>query len=191
MASKTLLESARLRTPGTISPPGSIPASTWGAATGSRSPGRQSPRSGGSERHRAPLPDGARHMPHRGAPKTSENIGCPCQAGIDTSSPRWWDQPPRREIGPLVGSPHHVGWAKAPGTVSPSVPVDQPEARLVEGHNLKRLAGAVALLAPRAHLLGKLFLKASCSSVSAFSWRGRPVFSFTFLRLRSPPTLSG
>src|SRR5215210_2783747 len=104
----------------------------------------------------------------------------------------------RVEVGPLVGAPHRVGRAKTPRTIAPPVPVDKPEARLVQGQDLQRLlagggggGGGVAPLAPCAHLLGELFLKASCSCVSAFSWRGRAVFSFTFRRRRRPPTLSG
>src|SRR5215210_1412874 len=100
----------------------------------------------------------------------------------------------RVEVGPLVGAPHDPGRAKTPRTIPPPVPVDKPEARLVQGQDLQRLlagGGGVAPLAPCAPLLGELFLKASCSCVSAFSRRGRPVFSFTFRRRRRPPTLSG
>ena len=39
--------------------------------------------------------------------------------------------------------------------------------------------------------VGEVFLKVSCSSGSAFSCRGRPVFFFTLRRLKSWPTPSG
>jgi hypothetical protein len=70
------------------------------------------------------------------------------------------------------------------------MPVDQTKACFIEGQDLQRFVGTLALAA-LFDLLGELFLKASCSSLSAFSCRGRPVFSFTLRRLRSAPTLSG
>src|SRR5215208_325045 len=95
----------------------------------------------------------------------------------------------RIEVSPLVGAPHHVGRAKAFGTVAPPVPVDQPETGLVEGQDLQRFPWATLAALPDG--VGEVFLKASCSSGSAFSWRGLPVLSFTLRRLRSWPTPSG
>ena len=72
-----------------------------------------------------------------------------------------------------------------------SVPVDEAKTRLVEGQDLQRLAGLSARALPYAlpyglpYPIAEVFLKASCSSLSAFSWRGRPVLSFTFRRLSS------
>src|SRR5918993_2765796 len=86
------------------------------------------------------------------------------------------------EIGPLVGASDDVGRAKALRTISPSVPVDQSKACFVEGQDLQRFVGTLALAA-LFNFLGELFLKASCFSLSAFSWRGPPVFSFTLRRL--------
>jgi hypothetical protein len=80
------------------------------------------------------------------------------------------------------------------------MPVDQSKARFVEGQDLQRLVlllllVVVALRFALPELLpypaSEAFLKASCFWESAFSWRGRPVFSFTLRRLRSAPTLSG
>src|SRR5215207_4314122 len=100
------------------------------------------------------------------------------------------------EIGPLVGAADDVGWTKAFRAVTSLVPVDQSKACHVKGQDLQRFVRGLrglALVAGFAYgeLLGELFLKASCSSVSAFSCRGRPVLSFTLRRLKSPPTLSG
>ena len=62
----------------------------------------------------------------------------------------------RVEVGPLVGAPHDLGRAKTLRT-APTVSVDQLEVRLVEGQDLKQLAGGGAPLALYAHLLGELF----------------------------------
>src|ERR671912_485015 len=86
------------------------------------------------------------------------------------------------EVGPLLGAPHDVGRTEPLRAVAPPVPVDQPEACLVEGQNLQRLVVASAL---PLDLSSELFLKASCSFWSASSWRGRPVFFLTLRRLRS------
>jgi hypothetical protein len=62
------------------------------------------------------------------------------------------------EIGPLVGSSDDVGRAKAPGTISPSVPVDQPKACFVEGQDLQRFVGVLTpLLDLLFDLPGELF----------------------------------
>ena len=61
----------------------------------------------------------------------------------------------RVEVGPLVGAPHDLGWAKTLRT-APPVSVDQLEVHL-EGQDVKRLAGGGAPLALYAHLLGELF----------------------------------
>ena len=87
------------------------------------------------------------------------------------------------QIGPLVRAPHRVGRAEPPGAVAPVVPVDQPETCLVEGKDLQRLAATT--LSNSLDDIGEVFLKASCSSGSAFSCRGRPVLSLTLRRLRS------
>src|SRR5215207_3068869 len=89
----------------------------------------------------------------------------------------------RIEVGPFVGAPDDVGRTKAFGTVSPPVPVDQAKTRFVKGQDLQWFAAVTLAALPDGG--GEVFLKASCSSVSAFSWRGRPVLSFTFRRLRS------
>src|SRR5215211_8881191 len=70
----------------------------------------------------------------------------------------------RVEVGPLVGAPHDVGRTEPLRAVAPPVPVDQPEACLVEGQNLQRLVVASAL---PLDLTGKLFLNACCSFWSA------------------------
>src|SRR3712207_6431505 len=83
----------------------------------------------------------------------------------------------RVKVGPLIGTPYHVRWTKALRTIAPSVPVDQTKACFIEGQDLQRSVGAPALAA-LFDLLGELFLKASCSSLSAFSsCRGRARFS--------------
>src|SRR5215208_2699023 len=97
----------------------------------------------------------------------------------------------RVEVGPLVGASHHVGRANPFRAVAPRVPVDEPETRLVEGQNLQWLPLLAVALAYVLDLAGEVFLKASCSFWSAFSWRGRPVLSLTLRRLRSWPTPSG
>src|SRR5215210_123239 len=98
----------------------------------------------------------------------------------------------RVEVSPLVGTPHDPGRAKPCGAIAPPVPVDQPKACFVEGQDLQRLLLQVALAADGPpYFASEVFLKAFCSSGSAFSWRGRPVLSFTLRRLRSWPTLSG
>src|SRR4051812_19614530 len=51
------------------------------------------------------------------------------------------------EVGPLVGTPYYVRRTKAFGTITSSVPVDQTEARFVEGQNLQRFVGGAALAA--------------------------------------------
>ncbi len=43
------------------------------------------------------------------------------------------------QVGPFVGAPHDVGRAEPFGTVASTVPVDEPETRLVEGKDLQRL----------------------------------------------------
>src|SRR5215211_703711 len=88
---------------------------------------------------------------------------------------------------PFVAAAHDTRRAETFRAVAPAVPVYEPEARLVEGHHLQRLAGRLGADPPQ--LARELFLKASCSFASAFSWRGRPVLSFTLPRLKSPPTL--
>src|SRR4029450_11130663 len=94
----------------------------------------------------------------------------------------------RVEVGPLVGAPHDVGRPEPLRTVAPPVPVDQPEACLVEGQNLQRFVVASAF---PLDFSGEVFLNASCSFWSSSSWLGRPVLSFTLRRLRSWPTPSG
>src|SRR5215203_6371987 len=90
----------------------------------------------------------------------------------------------RIQVGPFVGAPDDVGWAKALRTVSPPVPVDEAETCFVEGHDLQWLVlGLSASDLP--YPAGEVFLNASCSLGSAFSCRGLPVLSLTFLRLRS------
>ena len=94
----------------------------------------------------------------------------------------------RIEVGPLVGAPDDVGWAKPLRTVSPPVPVDETKTGFIKGKDLQRFVGlsAVALGAyGLPYPLGEVFLKASCSWGSAFSCPGLPVLSFTFRRLRS------
>jgi hypothetical protein len=83
------------------------------------------------------------------------------------------------------------------------MPVDQSKARFIEGQDLQRLVLLVVVVVVVVVVLrfalpellpypaSEVFLKASCFWESAFSWRGRPVFSFTLRRLRSAPTLSG
>ena len=93
------------------------------------------------------------------------------------------------EVSPLVGSSDDVGWTKPPRTVASPVPVDEAKTCFVKGQDLQRFVGLSAAELP--YLIGEVFLKASCSSVSAFSCRGRPVLSLTFRRLRSCPTPSG
>src|SRR5215204_6449083 len=97
------------------------------------------------------------------------------------------------QVGPLVGTPNDVGRTKALRTVALPVPVDEAKTGLVEGQDLQRLAWLSAAVLPYglSYPIGKLFLKASCSSRSAFSCRERPVLSFTLRRLRSCPTPSG
>src|SRR5215211_1105344 len=97
------------------------------------------------------------------------------------------------QVGPLVGAPDDVGRTKPLWAVAPSVPVDEAKASLVEGHDLQRFAGLSAATLPYGlpYPLGEVFLKASCSFSTAFSWRGLPVLSLTFRRLRSCPTPSG
>src|SRR3712207_4565502 len=92
----------------------------------------------------------------------------------------------RIEVGPLVGAPDDVGWTKTLRAVSPPVPIDEAKTRFIKGQDLQRFVGfwAAALPYGLPYPLGEVFLKASCSSVSAFSWRGRPVLSFTLRRLR-------
>src|SRR5215217_9251583 len=96
----------------------------------------------------------------------------------------------RVEIGPLVGAADYVGRAKAHRTVAPPVPVDEAKTCFIKGQDLQwLLVGFWAAELP--YPTGKLFLKASCCWGSAFSWRGLPVLSFTFRRLKSCPTPSG
>jgi hypothetical protein len=83
------------------------------------------------------------------------------------------------------------------------MPVYEPKARLIESHNLQRFLLVRGFTRGRPRRLGfalpadppqfaqELFLKVSCSFGSAFSWRGRPVLSFTLRLLNKPPTLSG
>src|SRR5215207_1032349 len=88
----------------------------------------------------------------------------------------------RIQVGPFVGAPDDVGRAKALRTVSPPMPVDEPETRFVEGQDLQWLALGLSAAEPPYGLpypIGEVFLKASCSFGSAFSCRGRPVLSFT------------
>src|SRR5215203_754445 len=106
----------------------------------------------------------------------------PGQVKTETLSRRGFDC--RIKVGPLVGALDDVGRAKALRTVSPPVPVDEPETRFVEGHDLQWLVlGLSASDLP--YPAGEVFLNASCSLGSAFSCRGLPVLSLTFLRLRS------
>ena len=51
----------------------------------------------------------------------------------------------RIQVGPFVGAPNDVGWPKALRAVASSVPVDQPETRLVEGQDLQWLFGVLLL----------------------------------------------
>jgi hypothetical protein len=95
----------------------------------------------------------------------------------------------RIEVGPLVGAPDDVGRTKPLRTVASPVPVDQAETCFIKGQDLQGLVWLSATDLP--YLIGKVFLKASCSCGSAFSWRGLPVLSFTFRRLKSCPTPSG
>src|ERR671921_2761587 len=83
----------------------------------------------------------------------------------------------RVEVGPLVGAPNDVGRTEPLRTLAPPVPVDQPEACLVEGQNLQRLVVASAL---PLDLSGEVFLNACCSFWSASSWRGLPGLSLNF-----------
>src|SRR5215207_11053422 len=96
----------------------------------------------------------------------------------------------RIQIGPLVGAPDDVGWTKPLRTVSSPMPVDEAKTCFVEGHDLRWLVPGLSASDPP-YPTGEVFLKASCSSGSAFSCRGLPVLSFTFRRLRSCPTPSG
>src|SRR5215208_3254444 len=89
----------------------------------------------------------------------------------------------RVEAGPLVGASHRVGRTESLGTVAPPTPVDEPKACLVEGQDLQRLPAMARSASPED--VREVFLKASCSSGSAFSCRGRPVLSFTLRRLKS------
>ena len=89
----------------------------------------------------------------------------------------------RIQVGPFVGAPDDVGWAKALRTVSPPVPVDEAETCFVEGQNLQWFPAWTLAALPDGG--GEVFLKASCSWGSAFSCRGLPVLSFTFRRLKS------
>src|SRR5918994_5839619 len=89
----------------------------------------------------------------------------------------------RIQVGPFVGAPNDVGWPKSLRTVSPSVPVDQAKTRFVKGQNLQWFATVTLVGSPDGR--GEVFLKAACSFSSAFSWRGLPVLSLTFRRLRS------
>ena len=50
----------------------------------------------------------------------------------------------RVQIGPLVGAPHYIWRAEAPGAIASLVPADEPEPGFVEGQDLQRLP-AVAL----------------------------------------------
>src|SRR5215212_2750956 len=96
----------------------------------------------------------------------------------------------RVEVGPLVGAADYVGRAKAHQTVAPPVPVDEAKTCFIKGQDLQWLVvGLWAAELP--YPTGKLFLKASCSCRSALWWRGLPVLSFTFRRLKSCPTPSG
>src|SRR5215203_854497 len=102
----------------------------------------------------------------------------------------------RIEVGPLVGTPNDVGRTKALRIVAPPVPVDEAKTGLVEGQDLQRLlVGLSAATLPLPYGLpypiAEVFFKASCSSGSAFSCRGRPVLSLTLRRLKSCPTPSG
>jgi hypothetical protein len=71
------------------------------------------------------------------------------------------------------------------------MPVDEAKTGFIKGQDLQRFVGSWATALPYGlpyglpYPIGEVFLKASCSSVSAFSCRGRPVLSFTFRRLRS------
>lgn len=88
------------------------------------------------------------------------------------------------EVGPLIGAVHDVRRAKPLGTVALLVPVDQSEACLIEGQNLQWLLLEEPLVfSPE--VLGEVFLKCSCSSGLALRWRGRPLLSFTWRRLKS------
>jgi hypothetical protein len=99
----------------------------------------------------------------------------------------------RVEVGPLLGAAEDVGWTKPLRAVSPPVPVDEAKTRLVKGQDLQRLVGLSAAALPYGlpYPIGEVFLKASCSWLSAFWCRGLPVLSLTFRRLRSCPTPSG
>lgn len=63
----------------------------------------------------------------------------PRQVGAEALSRRGIDR--RVEVGPLVNAAHDPGRAESPRTIAPLVPVDQSEARLIEGQDLKRLLG--------------------------------------------------
>jgi hypothetical protein len=130
-----------------------------------------------------------RDRPRRGDPGTLRSSHRPCRAGRCTSSSRWRDRAPV-QVDPFVGAPYRVRRAEPLGTITPPVPADQPEARLVEGQDLQRLL-LPSLAAYPAYPASEVLLKASRSSGSAFSCRGRPVLSFTLRRLSSAPTLSG
>jgi hypothetical protein len=127
--------------------------------------------------------------------RTSPNTPCPSRADKGRRAlSRCRFEGRIQEVGPLlVGTPDDVGWPKAFGTVASSVPVDQAKTRFIESQNLQRLLGLWAADPPcsPSYLIGEVFLKASCSSRSAFSWRGLPVLSLTFRRRRSCPTPSG
>src|SRR5919202_2635762 len=72
----------------------------------------------------------------------------------------------RIEVGPLVGAPEDVGWTKSLRTVASPVPVDESETCFIKGQDLQWLVGLSATdLLP--YLIGKVFLKASCSCGSA------------------------
>src|SRR5215211_7040993 len=77
---------------------------------------------------------------------------------------------------PFVAAAHDTRRAETLREVAPAVPVYEPEARLVEGHHLQRLAGWLAgwLAADPPQLARKLFLKASCLQAAGSS-RAIPV----------------
>src|ERR687897_1706210 len=95
----------------------------------------------------------------------------------------------RIQVGPFVYPTYYARWTKPFGTIQLSMPVYEPEARLIECQDLQRLFGV--LLALLLDPSTELFLKSSCSCWSAFSCRGRPLLGLALRRLRSPPTLSG
>src|SRR5215216_1123647 len=70
------------------------------------------------------------------------------------------------EVGPLVGTPDDVGWAKPLRRVSPPVPVDEAKTGFIKGQDLQRFVGfwAAALPYGLPYPIAEVFLKASCSS---------------------------